>query len=303
MGTRWSVQLVASRDVDLRALHVSVQARLDRVVQQMSTWEPDADINRYNRLQAGHWFPLPHEFAHVIACALDIADASNGAFDPTVGSLVGLWGFGAQAAIAVPDAHAIAQAHAHTGWQHISLRDGRLLQPGGVQLDLSAIAKGYGADQVASALRETGIDAALVDVGGELMGFGHKPDGTPWRVLVEAGEEEIDHSLPARVVTLQNRAIATSGDRWHHYTRGGRRYTHTLDPRCGAPVEHAAAAVSVIADCAMRADAWATALTVMGVDAGFAFAEQHQLAARFLWPSASGMRERMTAAFQQHLAP
>lgn len=304
MGTSWSVRLAAARDADLRALHAGIEAQLARVVRQMSTWEPDSDISRYNRAGDGEWLSVPPQFAHVLACALEIADASDGAFDPAVGALVGLWGFGAHACNTVPDAAALAAAHARSGWRRIAFDAGnqRVLQPGGLQLDLSAIAKGYAADQVASHLRNAGIAGALVEVGGELVGRGRKPDGTPWRVLVEAGPEEGDHRLDARVLILDGVAVATSGDRWHHYTRDGRRYTHTIDPRSGEPVEHAPAAVSVVAGDAMHADAWATALGVLGADAGHALALRLGLAARFLWRDRHGMHERMTDAFRAHLA-
>lgn len=304
MGTSWSVRLSAARDADLRALHIGIETRLALVVRQMSTWEADSDICRYNRAEAGQWLQVPPEFARVLASALTIAEASGGAFDPTVGTLVGLWGFGPHAHADVPDAEALAAARSHAGWRRVGFDDNtfRILQPGGVQLDLSAIAKGFAVDLVASHLREAGIGGALVEVGGELAGFGRKPDGGTWRVLVEAGPEEDDHRLQARVLELDGIAVATSGDRWHHYTRNGLRYTHTIDPRSGAPVAHAPAAVSVVASDAMQADGWATALGVLGIEAGYALALRRGLAARFLWRDGDAMRERMTDAFRAHLA-
>lgn len=311
MGTRWSVRLSAARDADLHALHAGIQSRLDCVVAQMSTWEADSDISRYNRAAAGEWRRIPEAFSTVLACALGIADASDGALDPSVGALVGLWGFGADAdARQAPDAARRIEARASVGWRRIALRnDAReVLQPGGLRLDLSAIAKGFGVDQVVGVLREAGIGGALAEVGGELYGYGRKPDGTPWRVLVEAGPEEDDHALEPRVLDLDGIAVATSGDRWHHYYRldengDGRRYTHTIDPRSGEPMEHAPLAVTVVARDAMHADGWATALTVLGVDAGFALAQRERLAVRYLVRDADGrLRERMSAAFQAHLA-
>ena len=310
MGTTWSVRLAAARNADLHALHAVIQARLDRVVAQMSTWEATSDISAYNRADAGEWRHVPDEFFAVLACALRIAEASDGAFDPTIGSLVGLWGFGAEAAIGhAPSATERDAARSAVGWRRIELRGDRdVLQPGGVRLDLSAIAKGFAADLVVAGLREAGISGALVEVGGELHGYGRKPDGTPWRVLVEAGPEEDDHSLEPRVLELDGIAVATSGDRWHHYTRrdehgDDRRYTHTIDPRSGAPVEHAPVAVTVVARDAMHADAWATALTVLGETAGLALAEREGLAVRYLGRDADGgLRERMTDAFRAHLA-
>ncbi|MEN9310479.1 MAG: hypothetical protein RLY77_604 [Pseudomonadota bacterium] len=304
MGTSWSVRLSAARDADLRALHAGIEAQLALVVRQMSTWERDSDISRYNRANAGQWLSIPAEFTQVLACSLTIAEASASAFDPTVGALVGLWGFGAQAHDAHPDAESLAAARARSGWRCIALdaNNSRVLQPGGLQLDLSAIAKGFAADRVAMFLRNAGIADVLVEVGGELVGHGRKPDGEPWRVLVEAGPEEDDHRLEPRVLALDGLAIATSGDRWHHYMRNGRRYTHTIDPRNGEPVEHNLAAVSVVAGDAMHADGWATALSVLGAEAGHALAQRLELAARFLWRDGDELHERMTDAFLPHLA-
>ena len=307
MGTRWSVRLGARTGTDLHALHAGIQQQLDQVVAQMSTWEPDSDISRYRRAAPGHWFALPAAFAAVLDCAIEVADASDGAFDPTIGPLVDLWGFGsAGTPRRVPSDEEVERELGRGGWRRLQRRDrGReLLQPGGLQLDLSAIAKGYGADQVAAHLRACGVAAALVEVGGEIRAYGRKPDGGPWRVLVEstADEQAPVDELPARVVVLQDAAVATSGDRWHRFEHWGRRYTHTLDPRTGVPVGDAAASVTVIAADAMHADAWATALTVMGAKTGLEFARRHALAARFVTRDGDRLREAMTAPFEAYLA-
>src|SRR5690606_12075555 len=178
MGTRWRVCLAAGARVPLPPLHDAVQATIDRVVAQMSTWEADSDISRYNRAEAGSWQALPQPFFDVLRCALRIAEASGGACDPTIAPLVDLWGFGAGSrGHRVPDAAEIDAARARTGWRRIELRDDArtALQPGNVALDLSAIAKGHGVDAVVARLREHGIAGALVDVGGELAGYGRKP--------------------------------------------------------------------------------------------------------------------------------
>lgn len=301
MGTRWRVDLCAPRNRPLEPLHASIQARLDAIVAQMSTWEPDSDLARYNRAPAGSWRRLPEDFFQVVDCALEVAAASDGAFDPTVGALVALWGFGAQArAPGVPDADELERARACSGWQRLRLdREARALwQPGGVTLDLSAIAKGHGVDAVVATLCEQGIGAALVDVGGELRGYGRKPDTSPWRVLVESGDE--DEGEPC-VVALEDMAIATSGPYWQRCTVEGVERSHSIDPRSGRPVADAPAAASVIAASAMRADAWSTALAVMGVEAGAAFAASAGLAARLL-PPGPDATPRVSAAFEAHLA-
>lgn len=303
MGTTWQVKLVVARTRDLHPLHSGIQAQLDAIVAQMSTWEAGSDISRFNRAAPGSTQPLPALFAQVLDAALDIAARSGGAFDPTVGPLVALWGFGAHAhAQRIPDPAALAATRARCGWQRLHWRDDSLQQAGGVELDLSAIAKGFAVDQVSRWLRQQDVRSALVEVGGELHGYGRKPDGQPWRVLVEAGpDEDSDNPLPPCVLALDDQAVATSGDRWHHFEQDGAQFSHTLDPRSGAPVTRAAAAVTVVAREAMQADGWATALTVMGVEHGLAFAAAQGLAARFVRRGAHGVEERMSPAFARLL--
>jgi len=300
MGTTWSAKLVLRRHRDLHPLHAAIQARLDQVVAQMSTWDAGSAISRYNRAAAGSVHALPADFAEVLRCALDVARRSDGAFDPSIGALLRLWGFGADAGRRrVPDAEALRQARAVGDWRQLAVDDaGTLRQPGGLHLDLSAIAKGYGVDLAARELRAQGVASALVEVGGELYGYGRKPDGQPWRVLVEsAPDEEAQAPTPPRVLALDGHAVATSGDRWHRFEQDGQRYSHTLDPHSGAPIPATLAAVSVVAADAMRADAWATALSVLGAEAGLACAEREGLAARFLVRADGGVQERLSSAF------
>ncbi|MDR0183127.1 FAD:protein FMN transferase [Lysobacter arvi] len=309
MGTTWTVKLVAPRNADLHALHSGIQSRLDDVVAQMSNWEETSNLSRYNASAAGSWHALPEDFFAVLACALDIAHASGGAFDPTVGPLVDGWGFGPSGPMT--EGFSPGAARAHVQWRRVVLdrSERRVQQPGGTRLDLCAIAKGYGVDAVAAYLRAQGIDAALVEVGGELSGFGRKPDGTPWRVIVEGWQGDEDEAHEPRVLALDGLAIATSGDRWHRREHRGRRISHTVDPRSGHPVANAPVAVTVAAADAMSADAWATALTVLGTTEGLALAQANGLAARFVdvrvgADGAEGsVEERMTSAFEALLEP
>lgn len=303
MGTTWSVALQAARGRDLHALHARAQGVLDGIVASMSHWEPGSDLCGYNRAAQG-WVALPTDLLEVLACALEVARASGGAFDPTLGELAALWGFGPQAAHAAwPAADALAAARARSGWQRLRLdRDaGRAFQPGGLQLDLSAIAKGFAVDRVADALRADGIEALLVEVGGELRASGRKPDGTPWRVLVETAHEH-DQDTEPDVLVLDGHAVATSGDRWHRHARDGREIAHTLDPAAGAPLAQAPMAATVVARDAMRADAWATALSVVGRTHALALADANGVALRLVERTPQGPRITRTAAFDAHLA-
>ena len=299
MGTSWCVKLVAPACADLHALHARIQAPLDLVVAQMSTWEPHSDISRFNRSAASTWHELPEELFIVLSCALAMARHSEGAYDPTIGPLVAAWGFGAAPdGPRLPSIQAGAAAAARVGWRKVLLQPETrsAWQAGGVELDLSAIAKGYAVDLVVSHLRNFDIEAALVEVGGELRGYGRKPDGSAWQVLVEASADDVEDPEPC-VIVLDGAAVATSGDRWHAFEIAGVSYSHTLDPRTGQPVQSAAVAVTVIADDAMGADAWATALTVMGAETGLAFANARQLAARFVTRGDHGKAVHISEAF------
>ena len=282
MGTTWSLRFDNPSMQPHYAVEAAVTDALDRVIAQMSTWEPASDISRYNAAKAGTRHALPVAFAEVLACALHWAKASGGAVDPTVGALVALWGFGAQAGTAPdhcpPSPTALDAARARTGWERLEFDavGKQITQPGGVQLDLSGIAKGFAVDHVADALMATGLHDFLVEVGGELRGAGRRPDGQPWRVRLDT---PIDTLAP---VVLTDLAIATSGDRWHAHEHAGHRWSHTIDPRSGEPTSHGLTSVTVLHPLCMHADALATAFTVLGPIAGPDFAARHDVAALFV---------------------
>lgn len=307
MGTRWSVRFwhpIGTVSPSHAALREAIDAALATVVRQMSPWEPDADLSRFNRAAPGHWQTLPEPFFTVLHRALDLARDSGGAYDPTVGPVVDLWGFGpAPARDTVPAAAELQAAHARVGWQRVVLDvpQRRALQPGGAGLDLSSIAKGYAVDAVASALRDHGCANALVEVGGELLGCGRRPDGAPWRVAVKLPGPLCDDA-PGPVLALPDLAVATSGDDFRHFVADGEHCSHTIDPRTGRPIRHALASVTVVHAQCMQADALATALLVLGPAAGWAYAERLQLAALFIRRSADGHEARPTEAFEALLA-
>jgi thiamine biosynthesis lipoprotein len=238
----------------------------------------------------------------VLAHALEVAGDTGGAYDPTVGPLVDLWGFGpAPRRHTRPPADAIAAARARTGWARLTLdaRGRRARQPGGVSVDLSSIAKGFAVDEVAAYLRRLGVTSYLVEIGGELRGHGTKPDGTPWWVALERPP-----ALPGAgsgagdlIVALHGLSVATSGDYRRFFEDGGQCYSHTIDPRTGCPVEHGLASVTVLHPECMIADALATALMVLGAAAGLAYARRCGLMALFVDRGARGVEERMTPSF------
>jgi len=291
MGTVWRVRLVVPGGCDVMELRAAIERLLARLVAEMSHWAPESLLSRFNRAAPGGWTRLPPDFAAVVAAAFDIAVRSGGAFDPAIGRLVDLWGFGARPHTEVPSEAAIAAALRRSGWHQLAFdrAAGWLHQPGGVALDLSGIAKGYAVDAVARLLREQNVAHALVEIGGECRGFGVRPDFDPWWVDLEV-PRGIDVA-PLRVA-LHGLAMATSGD----YVRG----RHTIDPRSGRPVE-TAIAVSVLHETAMLADAWASALTVLGPGAAEAVAVREALAARCIFRDGGAMREWISPALRAML--
>lgn len=302
MGTSWSARVVL--EAPFTNLQASVQAELDKVVAQMSHWKADSDLGRFNRAPAGSWHTLPPEFATVIAYALQVAQDSGGAYDPCAGALVNLWGFGPedrfdQPGFQAPSPDAIAAVLAARRAVQFDADASRLFQPGGVQLDLSSVAKGFAVDQMARCLRMQGVRHFLVEAGGELRGAGVKPDGQPWWVALE-GVPDVK-SLEATVAALHGLAMATSGDYRRYFSYQRQRASHTLDPRSGFPITNEVASVTVLHPSCMAADALSTAMGVLGVDAGLAFAEQRGLAARFLLRRPGALAEVTTSAYRAML--
>lgn len=309
MGTTWSVRAVLPVDMSLQALQEGIQARLDLVDGQMSTYKPQSALSRFNGAPAASWHVLPVECFEVVAYALQVARESNGAYDPTVGPLVNLWGFGPDAARRdAPSDESIAAARERIGWDKLKL-DGSthsLYQPGGIYLDLSSVAKGYSVDMVGRYLDSVGIHAWLVEVGGEMKGQGSKPDRSPWRIGIErpgAAAGAVQHMAQlSQVISLSGRAIATSGDYRRQFEAEGMTFSHHIDPRTGRPVPHVVASVSVLASRAMHADPMGTLMTVLGPEQGLAFASERALAVMFIVRGEHGLEECMSPAFAAALA-
>jgi thiamine biosynthesis lipoprotein len=306
MGCHWRLLLVgelaAGSAHALVPVQSGVQATLDRVVAQMSHWDAGSELSRFNRLPAGQALALSPGFAAVMRCALQLAEASGGAFDPAMGGAIEAWGFGPvrrfdSAGFAPPPAATAGGA----SWRSLRLQGTRLGQPGGCRLDLSAIAKGHAVDAVAAWLRTQGWHHFLFELGGELVGEGLKPGGQPWWVAIERPPQALN--LPSLRAALVGQALATSGDYRQGFTdRLGRWCSHTLDPRSGEPVRHALASVSVLHERCMQADALATVLFVLGPDEGLAWADAHGVAAWFVARTpGGGWREWASAALQAWL--
>jgi thiamine biosynthesis lipoprotein len=294
MGVSWSLK-ASGGPVSPERLRVAVQDALDTVVAQMSQWEIASDITRFNTAPAGSRHRPPADFARVLGCALEIAQATGGAFDPTLGAVTELWGFGARAWSGNAPAPApAAEAAAASGYRHLVMEDGAIVQPGNLRLDLSGIAKGYGVDKAAEALRAAGAASFLLEVGGELRGHGLRPDGQPWWVSLESPRPGFRPDLR---IALPGWSVATSGDYRRGFEVGGRRYSHTFDPKTGAPIDGGVISATVLDPSCMRADALATALTVMGLETGIAFANRSHLAALLMVEGPDGVTMHASAVW------
>lgn len=283
MGARWSATVYAAPDCDTGRLKDALASAVETVEQQMSTWRPNSDLMRLNAAQVGCWIAIPAELAEVLDAALAIGRLSDGAFDIGVGDLVTAWGFGG--GTRAPDVSTIRHLTGRPSTEppktlQLDLAGLRAKKHAALALDLSGIAKGYGVDALARVIQDFGISSYLVGIDGEMRAGAAKPDGRPWSV----GHERPDKDARAAmgVLDLEHAAVATSGNYRHVVQVGGRGLSHTMDPRRGAPLLNGPASVTVIAPTAMLADAWATALMVLGPDAGAIRARELGLKALFV---------------------
>jgi len=308
MGTTWSLKVSLPDGAPtawVDAIRDTVQSRLDRIERLMSTWDSTSELSRFNRSPSTSATPLSRETIAVMAIAAEVGEQSGGALDVTVAPLVTAWGFGPEGTEepGPPPPPVRDSLRARVGLDRLQLD----VEAGtaakslpGVAVDLSAVAKGYALDLAAEGVIRMGADAFALEVGGEARAYGVRPDGSWWRVAVEAPTPESRTIF--RVLELRNEAIASSGDYRNFYEVDGIRYGHILDPRSGRPVRWQGYSVSVLHPEAARADAWATALSVLGPDEGLALAESFGLSALFVVQVEGGRHEaRYTAAMAGRL--
>ncbi len=280
MGSPYTVQIVGtnltSEQVD--ALKAEVEQQLKEVNRQMSHYQPDSELSQFNRAAAGKPFKVSPEFAHVVRFSLEMARRSDGAFDPTLAPVVNLWGFGEKTEQrAVPPEAELKAALAVTGWKHLSVTpDDELIKDiPGLTINLSAVAKGFGVDEMIKVLRGHGLTNVYASIAGEVRALGCNPRGTKWQVGISAPVAHWRENDPmAAVASLSNQALSTSGDYQKFFTDAqGRRLSHIIDPRTGWPIQNNIGGVSTVASDNMTADALATTLFVMGPVEGMKFVE------------------------------
>lgn len=306
MGTSYVVKLAGAAlpAARLERLAADVRDALDGVNRGMSLYRPESELMRLNRQPEAAPLALSKDLYEVLAAGQRVAELSQGAFDVSVAPLVDAWGFGPAKRREVPAAGDVQARRAAVDYRSLRLDPQHRTATkahAGLQADLGGIAKGYGVDRAARAIEASGVEDYMVEVGGEVRTRGRNAAGQPWQI----GIEEPD-AVPQRaraVVSLSGRAMATSGDYRIYFEQGGRRYSHEIDPRTAAPIAHGLASVTVVADDCMTADALATALIVLGPQAGWALAQRQGLAAYFIVRDADGrLQDRASEAFAALIA-
>ncbi|HCJ29250.1 MAG TPA: thiamine biosynthesis protein ApbE [Pseudomonas sp.] len=299
MGSTYSVKYVAGGEAaDKAQLQRDTESILADVDKQLSTYRADSDIETFNALPAGECMAMPSGVRQLVVAGQQLSDESEGALDLTIEPLLNLWGFGPQGrGERVPSAEEIARARQNVGQHHLRVDGEQLCKDRAVQVDFNSIAAGYAVDQVAATLESSGVSSYLVEITGELKARGRKPDGAPWRVAIEAPRD--NERVAQRIIELDGFAVSTSGDYRNYFERDGKRYSHTLDPQTGAPIDHHLAAVTVVDPSTLRADGLSTVLMVLGPERGLAYAAERKIAAFFVVREGQEFVSRSTEAFDE----
>lgn len=327
----------ASGTPEPEAVQAEIRRQLDQLDAAVSTYRNDSDLARFNAAPAGTCQPMPPMALELARSAKQLAADSEGAYDVTLLPVLDAWKFGPKAARekaqgktpepsapaagndksltvdqlmaqsgapkqpSLPparpslDADTLASLRAHTGMGHLKIIGDRLCKNAPITVEFNSIAAGYIIDRLAERFANQGIHDYLIEVTGEIRAAGEKPGGHPWLIAIEA---PLDHDRKAqRLVQLKDEAISTSGDYRNYREENGRRYSHLIDPRTLAPIEHTLAAATVVTPEAMRADGLSTLLMVLGPEHGYDYAVRHKLAALLVSRTPQGFQTRTTPAF------
>ena len=291
MGTRYNVKYYVSNDPRKDEIHKKINQLLVDLNDEMSTYIKSSQISYFNQTDRLGWIEIKPDFFEVTRYALELANQTKGIFDPTIGPLVNLWGFGPNGERKVPNISQIEEARKRVGFQKILLNESRReikKTVPRVYLDLSSLAKGFGVDKVATFLEEEKIQNFMVEIGGEIKTKGKKAGGLDWKIAIEAPHPSKQGKEYQRVLNLNSLSLATSGSYRNYFIEKGKSYSHTIDVKSGRPVNHRVVSVSVVdkASC-MKADALATAIMAMGYEKGLKFAESNKIAAFFVYSEGS----------------
>ena len=298
MGTTYHIKVV-SDEIDSGTLKADIDERLVQLNQVFSTYIPDSELSLLNR--DGGDIQVSRELMNVLSLSSEINHLSGGAFDPTVGPLVNLWGFGPSGPRnGVPSDEEISQSMARTGFTRLALQELTITKPRDLVIDLSAIAKGYAVDVVSDYLDTMGEHHYLVEIGGEVRASGNNGRHVPWVIGIEAPDMEVRRLL--RTVPIKNMGMATSGDYRNFFEHEGQMFSHTLNPETGWPVRHNLTSVTVLHPRAGYADGLATAFNVMGEAATMQLAEANKLLVLAIIRENGDYKEVMSTELNRYLA-
>lgn len=278
MGTYYSIKIKTDKENNL--LHNQIKAELEQISSQMSVFDSTSELSLINQASEKEWIELSPELSELMKTAYNINQISQGTFDPTVGKLIDLWGFGVSSPKKVPTPEEIATVLKYSNFNQLKFSNNfqkvKKNNPN-TYVNLSAIAKGYGVDRISTMLSKIGYKDYVIEIGGEVVAKGQRDEITDgWNVGVsKPGENGIEN---AYVVTLKDYAVATSGDYRNFLVFENKRYSHTISPKTGYPVDHNLASVTVFHKKCMAADAYATALMAMGENKALNFANNNNLA-------------------------
>jgi thiamine biosynthesis lipoprotein len=298
MGTTYHITIV-SDEIDSGTLQIEIDERLVQLNRVFSTYIPDSELSLMNRGNGD--IPVSRELMKILSLSREIHHLSDGAFDPTVGALVNLWGFGPSGPRnGVPSDEEIGQAMARVGFTRLALQELTITKPRDLMIDLSAIAKGYAVDVVSDYLDVMGEQRYLVEIGGEVRASGWNDRDVPWVIGIEAPDMQARRLQ--RTLPIRNMGMATSGDYRNFFEHEGQVYSHTLDPKTGWPVTHNLASVTVLHPKAGYADGLATAFSVMGEVATMELAEANKLLVLAIIRNQGAYKEVMSTELDRYLA-
>lgn len=306
MGTIYRIKipdrLISGQSADFKNLQKGIEIVLQDINQKMSVFQKNSEISRLNRFSGSDWFPVSRETAWVIKRSIEVSEKSRGAFDITIGPLVNLWGFGPGKGEKIPEEKEIKEKLQLIGYEKLSVR----LSPPAVKkerkdifCDLSAIAKGYGVDCIAAYLDNQNISDYLVEIGGEIRVRGKNHRKEWWRIGIATPDDSFGIH---KVIVLKNLSMATSGDYRNYFEKDGIRYSHTIDPETGRPINHNLASVTVIGNSCLYADALATAFNVLGPEKGFDLAVREDMAAFLIMRTKNGFQVKATPRFKKYFS-
>lgn len=299
-GTFFQVTIAGSESYDREEIETGILEVLNGVDMQMSTYKENSDLMQVNRAELNTAVQVPAELFDVLQLSKSISQASGGAFDNTVGGLVNLWGFGPEGRVtSAPPEELLQTRLARVGYQKVMLNEATqsVTRRSDVFIDLSGIAKGFAVDQVSEYLLAKGITNFLVNIGGDLRASGMRSDDVMWRVGIEVPTDE--RQIAQHIMPISDLAILGSGDYRNYFEENGVRYSHTIDPTTGHPIAHKLAAVHVVSESAAVADAWATALLVLGEERGLSLANELGIDAILIYRDGEEFATSMSYSFSE----